>query len=110
MERRKISKRVVRSGRVSKEESARLNEIRQQVKQEFPPAAPKPSPPGIPSQIRSTREAKGLTWYAVAKLAGIPHPSTVRDIERGVDTHVSNLQAVARALGLELSLIEATAS
>jgi hypothetical protein len=106
MAERKIVKRVIRTGRVSAEESARLNEIRRQAERDFPPAAKKPSPPGIPSQIRAARESKQLTWYAVAKMAGIPHPSTVRDIERGVDTHVSNLQSVAKALGLELSLVE----
>lgn len=109
MAQRKIVKRVTRKGRVSEEESARLNEIRRQAQRDFPPATGKPAPPGIPSQIRAAREAKQLTWYAVAKMAGIPHPSTVRDIERGVDTHVSNLQSVARVLGLELSLVESDA-
>ena len=105
MVQRKIVKRVVRKGRVSAAETARLNEIRRQAMRDFPPAQ-KASPLGIPAQIRAAREAKQLSWYAVAKLAGIPHPSTVRDIERGADTHVSNLQAVARVLGLELSLVE----
>ena len=83
--------------------------VRQQVLQEFPPAEDggrKASPPGIPAQIRRARLARGLTWYAVAKLAGIPNPSTVRDIEYGRDAQLSNVQAVARALGLRLDLLE----
>ena len=44
-------------------------EIRAQVTQEFP-ATPGgvggESPPGLPAQLRAAREAKGLTWYAVA--------------------------------------------
>lgn len=93
------------------EERKRHATIRQQVMQEFPPAesaGEKPSPPGIPAQIRRARQAKGLTWYAVAKLAGIPNSSTVRDIEQGRDAQMSNVLAVAQALGLRLELVEET--
>ena len=62
----------------------------------------KPSPPGIPSQVREARQARRLTWYALAKLSGIPNQATIRDIEQGKDVKVSNLQAVARSLGLQL--------
>ena len=99
---RKITKRIVRENRVSQEEAQRLNEIRRQVIQDFPPLE---SPPGIPTQIRSARQAKKMSWQAVAKAAGIPHANTVRDIEHGRDTHVSDLQAVARVLGLRLELV-----
>ena len=91
------------------EERKRHAEIREKVVQEFPPssgAGRRDSPPGIPAEIRRAREAKGLTWYAVAKLAGIPNPNTVRDIEYGRDAQLSNVQAVARALGLRLELVE----
>jgi transcriptional regulator with XRE-family HTH domain len=77
--------------------------------QEFPPAhgaGPKVSPPGIAARVRAAREAKGLTWYALAQLAKIPNPNTVRDIEHGSDVKLSNLQAVAEALGLRLELVE----
>ena len=55
---------------------------------EFPPkrgAGKKASPPGIPAEIRAAREAQGLTWYALAKRAGIPNQATIRDIEQGKD-------------------------
>ena len=107
MTKKKIE-RVVRAA--TAEERQRHAALRQQVMQEFPPAegaGRKTSPPGIPAQIRQAREARGLTWYAVAKLAGIPNPSTVRDIEYGRDAQLSNVQAVAKALGLRLELIEA---
>jgi transcriptional regulator with XRE-family HTH domain len=77
--------------------------------EEFPPAegaGRRESPPGIPTQIRQAREARGLTWYALAKLAGIPNANTVRDIEYGRDAQLSTVQAVARALGLTLQLQE----
>ncbi len=91
------------------EERKRHAEIRAKVMVEFPPAkdaGPKPPPPGIPSQIYEARRAKGLTWYALAKLAGIPNSNTVRDIELGRDVQLSNVQAVAKVLGLRLELVE----
>src|SRR5262245_66301864 len=95
--------------RLTDEERARHARIREAAIVDFPPkpgAGRKPSPPGIPSQIRQAREAQGLTWYALAKLAGIPNQATIRDIELGTDVKVSNLQAVAAALGLKLELVE----
>lgn len=91
------------------DERKRHAEIRAKVMEEFPPA-PGPgrieAPPGLPTQIRAAREAKGLTWYAVAKIAEIPNPNTVRDIEYGRDAQLSNVLAVAHALGLRLELVE----
>ena len=91
------------------EEQKRHADIRRKVMEEFPPAeraGRQESPPGIPAQIRRAREAKGLTWYALAKVAGIPNPNTVRDIEYGRDAQLSNVQAVAKALGLRIELVE----
>ncbi len=99
--------RIVRPATTKERE--RHREIRQKIMQEFPPAESagrQESPPGLPAQIRQAREDKGLTWYALAKLAGIPNSNTVRDIEYGRDAQLSNVQAVARALGLRLELVE----
>ncbi|MFM8413188.1 MAG: helix-turn-helix domain-containing protein [Planctomycetota bacterium] len=60
---------------------------------------------GIPARIRAAREAQGLTWYALAKRAGIRNQATVRDLEQGKDVRLSNLERVARALGLSLELV-----
>jgi hypothetical protein len=102
-------KRIVRPA--TTEERERHATMRQAIMQEFPPTKgsirPEP-PPGIPARIRQAREAKGLTRYALAKLAGIPNANTDRDIEYGRDTQLSTVQAVARALGLRLDLIEET--
>jgi hypothetical protein len=100
-------KRIIRPA--TTEERKRHAEIRAKVTQEFPPAPGSGrgvSPPGLPAQIRAAREAKGLTWYAVAKLAGIPNSSTVRDIESGRDAQLSNVNAIAQVLGLRLELVE----
>jgi hypothetical protein len=104
---KKELKRIIRPA--TDEERNRHAEIRAAVVQEFPPApgaGRKDSPPGLPAQLRAAREARGLTWYAVAKLAGIPNPNTVRDIEYGRDAQLSNVKAVAQALGLRLELVE----
>jgi hypothetical protein len=107
---KKKANRVFRQGRVSPQEAARLNDIRRKVMKEFPPASnrPRPATAGVGAQIRAAREAKGLTWYAVAKLASIPNPATIRDIEYGRDAKLSNIEAVATALGLKLELVEST--
>lgn len=100
-------KRIMRPATAA--ERKRHAEIRRRAMQEFPPVTGGgrgESAPGIPTQIRRAREAKGLTWYALAKLAGIPNSNTVRDIENGRDAQFSNLQAVAKALGLRMELVE----
>lgn len=94
-------------------EKRRHAAVRKKIEKEFPPAAGavrKPSPPGVPAQIRAAREARGLSWYAAAKLAGIPNPNTVRDIEYGRDATLSSVQALATALGLTLELVATEAS
>jgi hypothetical protein len=95
--------------RLTEEERSRHAMIREAAMKDFPPkhaAGRKPSPPGIPAQVRAAREARGLTWYALAKSAGIPNQATIRDIEQGKDVKLSNLLAVANVLGLELQLVE----
>lgn len=106
---KKIISRIRRRGPLSQEERKRLQGIREKVRQEFPPRNPprlQPVTEGVAAQIRAAREAQGLTWYAVAKRAGVPNPNTVRDIEYGRDTKLSSVQAVAGALGLRLELVE----
>jgi ribosome-binding protein aMBF1 (putative translation factor) len=105
----KITGRIVRPGPLSQAETARLRDIREKVQQEFPPRDPprlQPATTGIAARIREAREARGLTWYAVAKRAGVPNPNTVRDIEYGRDTKLSSVQAIADILGLRLELVE----
>lgn len=106
---KKAAKGATRPGRVSSAEAARLAKIRAQVMRDFPPAPdrPRPAAQGIGAKLRAAREAQGLTWYAVAKAAGIPNPATVRDVEYGRDTKLSSLDAIAKALGLKLDLVEA---
>lgn len=94
------------------EERARHAQIQAAALADFPPkpgTGREPSPPGIPTAIRKARLAKGLTWYALAKAAGIPNQATIRDIEQGKDVKLSNLEAVVAALGLKLEIVEQVA-
>jgi hypothetical protein len=91
-------------------EKARHAEIRGEVMREFPPAEKKKHQPvrtGIAADLRKARKAQGLTYYAVAKRAGIPNPNTVKDVEYGRDAKLSNIEAIATVLGLKLELVEA---
>ncbi len=107
MAKRKITKRA--SQEFSEEEKRRYKRIREQAVEDFPPVrrSRKASPPGIPSEIREAREARDLTWYALAKMAGIPNSNTIRDVEQGRDVRLSSLQAIAKVLGLSVELVEA---
>ena len=59
----------------------------------------------IEAAVRAEREARQLTWYAFAKMAGIPNQATIRAIEQGKDVRLANVERVARALGLTLELV-----
>ena len=97
---------------LTEEERARHAKIREAAIQDIPPKqgiGRTPSPPGIPTRIRQAREAQGLTWYALAKRAGISDQAIIRGIEEGRDVRLSDLECVAAALGLKLELIEQVA-
>jgi ribosome-binding protein aMBF1 (putative translation factor) len=102
-------KRVVREA--TPDERARQAEGREAAMRQFPPLDP-PREPSVKNRvaaaIRKARRDQKLTWYAVAKKAGIPNPNTVRDIEYGRDAKLSNVEAIAKALGLKLALVEAS--
>lgn len=93
--------------KLTEAESRRYGNLREEIKREFPPKTRQsnlPVPGSIAERLRTAREAQGLTWYAVAKAAGIPNSGTIRDLEAGADAKLSNVQAVAAVLGLRLEL------
>lgn len=105
---RKKTERVLRE--LDSKEKARHATIREQVANEFPPAKKKrrlPVRTGIGAELRKARKAQGLTYYAVAKQAGIPNSNTVKDVEYGRDARLSNIEAIARVLQLKLELVDA---
>jgi len=59
--------------------------------------------------LREARASKGLSQRALAKLVGVPQ-SHISKIENGtVDLRLSSLIEIARALGLEITLVPRTA-
>ena len=91
------------------DEKSRHVRIRDQVMKEFPPAKKKKHLPvrtGIAAELRKARKSQGLTYYAVAKQAGIPNSNTVKDVEYGRDAKLSNIEAIAKVLGMKLELVE----
>ena len=95
--------------RLTDEERSRHARIRETVVDEIPPlthASGYRRQRAFPRKSARAREARRWTWYALARRAGIPNQATVRDIEQGKDVKLSNLQAVAAALGLTLELAE----
>jgi DNA-binding phage protein len=103
-----LSNRIVRP--LTAEEKARDTIVREQVMQEFPPVGKKKHEPlstGIVAALRKARKAQGLTYESVAKQAGIPDANIVKDVEYGRDMSLAHIEAIARALGLKLELVEA---
>ena len=88
----------------------RRKRARARVQTEYPPQRrrrrEKPTT-GIGQAFQAARVAQGLTWYAVAKQAGIPNSGTVRAIEEGQDAKLSSVEAIAGVLGLKLSTVQA---
>jgi DNA-binding phage protein len=91
------------------DEKARHARIREQVEHEFPPAEKKQQPAGtgIAAALRQTRKTRGLTYEAVAREAGLANGNAVKDVEYGRNTDLSAVEAIAKALGLKLELVEA---
>jgi len=86
----------------------RRSVARAAVEKEFPPKQRRQAKAvGIGKRFRDSRKAQGLTWYAVAKQAGIPNSGTVRAIEEGQDAKLSSVQAIAKVLGLKLDVVDA---
>jgi len=93
--------------RLTPNERARHAKLRSMMAKRLPPKMRPAAPPklGIAAQVRQARTAQQLTWYALAKLAGIPNQATIRAIEQGKDVRLSNVERVAQALGLTLELV-----
>jgi transcriptional regulator with XRE-family HTH domain len=59
----------------------------------------------ISRTLKAARKAKGLSQRALAKMAGMPQSHISKIENAGVDLRISSLTEIARALGLELTLV-----
>ena len=85
---KKVFQRIERPA--TAEERKRHAAMREQVVNEFPPAAGagrKESPPGIPSQIRQAREARGLTGGVTAGAVSADVKKLLSDPKIGPGIH-----------------------
>lgn len=96
------------SRQLTAQQKQEYDEIRRKAKEEFPPL----EPPRGPSEkahlalaLREARLAQGLTFEQLAERSGVDHADTVRDIEYGSDAKMSDIAAIAHALGLRLELV-----
>ena len=84
------------------------DEIRRGAKEEFPPLEPARGPSEktrLALALREARLAQGLSFEQLAERSGVADADTVRDIEYGSDAKMSDLAAIAHALGLRLELV-----
>jgi ribosome-binding protein aMBF1 (putative translation factor) len=96
------------SRRLTAAQKQRYDEIRRRAKEDFPPLEPPqgPSEKGrVALAIREARRAQGLTFEQLAQRSGLGDADAVRDIEYGSDARLSDIAALAHALGLRLELV-----
>jgi ribosome-binding protein aMBF1 (putative translation factor) len=93
---------------LSAEQKQKFDTVRQRAQEEFPPLTPPQGPSAqgrIAPAIRAARVKQGLTFEQLAQRAGLAGGETVRDIEYGSDAKISDVTAIAAALGLSLELV-----
>lgn len=91
--------------RLTDEERARGEVIREGAMRDFPPKEIAPPPAGIPRRVHDARKQRGMTRAQLSKLAEVPD-TAVLAIERGEDVAMSQFNAVIAALGLTMELVE----
>ena len=96
------------SRRLTAVKKQEYDQVRRQAEEDFPPLeTPRgPSEKGrIALAIREARKAQGLTFEQLAQRSGLADADTVRDIEYGSDARLSDVAALALAMGLRLELV-----
>ena len=104
-----MAEKLTRTSRqLTAQQGTDYDEIRRKTKEEFPPL----DLPGGPSEktrlalaLRDARQAQGLTFEQLAERASVADANTIRDIEYGSDAKMSDIAAIAHALGLRLELV-----
>ena len=91
--------------RLTEEERARGNAIREAAMRDFPPKSIPAPPEGIPRRVHNARKQRGMTPSQLGRLANVPG-SVIIALERGEDVPLSQFSAVIAALGLTLELFE----
>jgi len=98
--------RVFRERRLSPDEIARDEEVRRQVRMEFPPAAARGSASGRLSQaLRDALRTSGKSMYQIAQDAGVSQIVLSRFLSGERDIRMATADKLAEALGLMLDKV-----
>ncbi|MCG8584414.1 MAG: helix-turn-helix domain-containing protein [Pirellulales bacterium] len=84
------------------------DQVRREAREVYPATESTQGPSArgrIAIAIRSARQAHGWSFDDLATRAGLPHGDAVRDIEYGSDAKLSDIAAIASALGLHMELV-----
>lgn len=60
----------------------------------------------ISEQIRQAMKAEGVSQSALSRMSGIPQPRISEALSPGVDSRVSTLVTITKALGREIRLVK----
>jgi hypothetical protein len=103
MERKKFQ-RLTRPTRLTPEEVARDQALRQKIKQEFPPAESGSSKPGaISDALRAAIQASPRSVYQICKDSGISQIVVSRFLSGERDIRLATADRLATALGLAVA-------
>lgn len=96
--------RVFRSRRLSTDEVARDEEVRRQVRAEFPPVGPIGSASGPLSQaLKDALRSSNKSVYQIAQDAGVSQIVVSRFLSGERDIRMATADKLAQALGLKLA-------
>jgi transcriptional regulator with XRE-family HTH domain len=103
MERKKFQ-RLTRPTRLTPEEVARNQDLRQKIEQEFPPAKPCPPKAGsISDALRAAIQASPRSVYQICKDSGISQIVVSRFLSGERDIRLTTADRLATALGLAVA-------
>ncbi len=96
--------RVFRKGPVPAEQVARDEEVRRQVRAEFPPAAASAAAPGRLTQaLREALRGSSKSMYQIAQEAGVSQIVVSRFLSGERDIRMATADRLAETLGLKLA-------
>ena len=101
---KKKLKRVMRTGKLSKDQIAKDREIRRKVQEEFPPAPTPPIPHPISESLKRAIEESDLSVYEIAKRAHVSQIMISRFLSGERDIRMATADKLANVLDLKLMI------
>lgn len=92
----------MRSGRLSSEQAARDRELRETIREEFPPGPQEPIPNSLSESLKRAIRESEMTVYQIAKKAHVSQIIVSRFLSGERDIRVATADKLASVLGLKL--------